>query len=130
MWQNSRALLSKCLRSFCGSHSAWRDLTTLANSPRMKDLTRALPEIPDPDDCRAHPDDERELSHWLASEDGVQNEGNGNERKRDRSQQGCRAPAQAREIEVPEEHRQAPVKRRFPRSAANHRRDDMAMGIE
>src|SRR5215467_6924565 len=93
-------------------------------------LTRALPKIPYPDHCRTSPDDNRDLSHWPAGEDRVQDEGNGDKRKRHRTdQRGC-GPAQAREIEKPEEHRQAPVKRRFPGSVANHQRDDMAMGIE
>src|SRR6516165_9273576 len=99
-------------------------------NPPAPVLTRALPKIPYPDHCRTSPDDNRDLSHWPAGEDRVQDEGNGDQHKRYRTDQGRCAPARAREIEKPEEHRQAPVKRRFPGGVANHRRDDMAMGIE
>src|SRR5262249_31586821 len=46
-------------------------------------LKKAPPEIPDPCDCRPNPE-HRELSDWLAGGDRVQDEGNGNQRKRDR----------------------------------------------
>jgi len=87
----------------------------------------ALPEIPYPGDCRPNPED-REPYHWLAGEDRVQDEGNGDQRKGDRNRQGDCASSQAREIEKPEDHRQAPVKRRVPKGVANRQRDEMAMG--
>jgi hypothetical protein len=87
----------------------------------------ALPEMPYPGDCRPNPED-RELYHWLAGEDRVQDEGNGDQRKRDRDRPGDCAPSQAREIEKPEDDRQAPVKRRVPKGVANRQRDEMAMG--
>jgi len=57
----------------------------------------------------------------------VQDEGNGDQRKRDRNRQGDFAPSQAREIEKPEDDRQAPVKRRIPQGVGNRQRDEMAM---
>src|SRR5215472_1626100 len=92
-----------------------------------KVLTRARPEIRYPGDCRPNPE-HREHYHWLAGKDRVQDEGNGDQRKRDRNYQGDCAPWQAREVEEPEDRRQAPVKRRVPMGSASRQRGEMTMG--
>src|SRR5215469_17644204 len=107
-WQRTHQAVSASNRS---PRCAWTDtLRAHARSASSRPvLTRALPKIPYPDHCRTSPDDHRDLSYWLAGEDGVQDKGNGDQRKRYRTDQGGCAPAQAREIEKPEEHRQVPV---------------------
>ena len=90
-------------------------------------LTRALPEIPVPDECRNNPPD-CEHCHGPTGGDEVPDEGNGDQRIRDRTHQCELAPGQAREIHEPEDRREAPVKRRVPRTVAKPKRDDRALG--
>src|SRR6516225_9224323 len=95
------------------------------------ELMSALAEVAYPDECRRNPDaypsceDPRGRRPRRIGE--MQRERNGDQRKRDRSHQGRHAPAQAREIEEPEERPHAPVKRRLPEEVANHQRNEMAM---
>src|SRR5215471_7055697 len=92
-------------------------------------LMRALAEVANPDQCRRNPD-----AYCLCDDsprprrtDEMQSERKGDQRKKDRSHQGGRAPAQVREIEGPEERCHAPVKRRLPEEVANRQSDEMAM---
>src|SRR6516165_7352609 len=92
-------------------------------------LMRALAEVANPNQCRRNPD-----AYCLCEDPPrprrigeMQGERNGDQRKKDRSHQGGRAPARLREIEKPEERRHAPVKRRLPEGVANRQRDEMAM---
>src|SRR5205823_14025552 len=110
----------------CGQSPCDPSLLRHLSNTRAILLTMTLAEMPYPGDCRPNPED-CEPYHWLADEDRVQDEGNGDQRKTDRNHQGDCAPSQAREIEKPENHRQAPVKRRVPKGVANRQRDEMAM---
>src|SRR5262245_22880831 len=89
---------------------------------------RALAEIADPDQCRRNPD-----AYCLCEDPTrlrrigeMKCERNGDQRKRDRSRQGGRAPVRLREVEEPEERRHAPVERPLPKEVANRQSDEMA----